>query len=128
MPIRFRHPGLKKTGVRSESGLASNYTGLSGGLHFKRNKFATNRKIAPHLKAVDSRQPGLRQASVPIRGLHSKEPQTGVRPPKSVSARAAARGGFDFKTNKSMFNQHDYDKIGKRTLDFNRNSRINPYR
>lgn len=115
MPIRFRDPAIKKTGIRSEKANPADYTGLSGALSFKRNKFAVNKKIAPHLKQVDIKQPGFRNASVPIRGLHSKAPQRGI----SLSARAAARGGFGFDKVKR-------DDM-KRDLNYNRNPSINPY-
>jgi hypothetical protein len=116
MPIRFRDPAIKKTGIRSEKANSADYTGLSGALSFKRNKFSGNKNISPHLKQLDVRQTGFRQASVPIRGLHSKAPQRGI----SLSARAAARGGFSFDKVKR-------DDM-KRDLNYNRNPNVNPYR
>lgn len=115
MPIQFRDPGMKKTGIRSDSNDPANYTGLSGALNFKRNKYSTE-NLKPHLRQVGMRQPGFRQASVPMRGLQSKAPQRGI----SLSARAAARGGFGFDKLKR-------DDM-KRDLSYNRNPNINPYR
>lgn len=115
MAIIFREPGIKKTGIRSESNDPADYTGLSGALNFKRNKYSTE-NLKPHLTQLGTRQPGFRQASVSVRGLQSKAPQRGI----SLSARAASRGGFGFDKVKR-------DDM-KRDLNYNRNPSINPYR
>lgn len=95
MPIRFRDPAIKNTGIRSLS--QDDTPNLSGGLNFKRNKFGSNKNINPHLRQVGIRDVGFRQASVPIRGLRSRSDQSSLKIPKSVSARSAAKGDFSFK-------------------------------
>ena len=114
MPIRFTDSGIKQTGLMSESNDPAGYTGLSGALNFKRNKYSRE-DLKPHLMQIGMKEPGFRQASVPIRGLQSRAPQKGI----SLSARAAARGNFSFDKVKR-------DDM-KRNLNYNRNPSINPY-
>ena len=111
MAVQYRSSGLKNTGLKS--------TGLSGGLHYRRDKFATNTPVQPHLRKPSLKKPGLRQASVPVRGLQSVQNEHreivtpfnySVQSPRSISARAQGRANFSMNR-----------------LNVNRDPRINPY-
>lgn len=93
-----RAGGIKNTGLRS------------AGIQASINRFdpskAKHKMLMPHIKQVGSRQVGLRQAVVPVRGIQSR----------SVSARAQALGNFSY--NGPFVNNPTFA---------NRNPYINPY-
>ena len=89
----IRRGGLKSTGLQQ--------TGLS--VRINQDNPDIQRMLSPGIKRLGARQPGLRQAVVPMQGIQP-------RAARSVSARAAARGNFSYNSTFA-----------------NRNPQINPY-
>jgi len=89
----IRSGGLKGTGLQQ--------TGLS--VRINQDNPDIQRMLSPGIKRLGSRQPGLRQAVLPMTGIQP-------RAAKSVSARAAARGNFSYTSTFA-----------------NRNPQLNPY-
>jgi hypothetical protein len=91
--LSIRSGGLKKTGLSA--------TGLS--VSINQDRPSIDRMLKPGIKRIGSRKVGFRQAVVPTKGIQP-------RAPRSVSARAQARGEFSFNPTNA-----------------NRNPYINPY-
>ena len=100
----IRHGGLNDPGIR-KSGIVS-----SG--KFKKNQFQRATVSKPRFIEPGSRNVGMRQAKVPVKGLLKAKPVGlgSVVTPQSVSARAGMRANFSWPS-----------------LNFNRSKRYNPY-
>lgn len=100
----IRHGGLNDPGLRQPGVVRSG--------RFRRNQFQRATVSAPRAIAPGTRNVGMRQSKVPIKGLQSRDPVGlgSIATPQSVSARAAMRANFSFPS-----------------LNFNRNKRYNPY-
>jgi hypothetical protein len=100
----IRHGGLNDTSIVS-GGIVS-----SG--KFRLNKYQTATVSDPRFRGPRTREPGMRQAKVPIKGLQRQETKGlgSIVTPQSVSARAGMRANFSWQS-----------------LNFNKNSRYNPY-
>ena len=100
----IRHGGLNDPNIVSGGIVASG--------KFRLNKFQRATVSDPRSRDPRFRGPGMRQAKVSIRGLQKIEPVGlgSIVTPQSVSARAGMRANFSWPS-----------------LNFNRNSRYNPY-
>jgi len=100
----IRHGGLNDPGLR-QPGIVS-----SG--KFRRNQFQRATVSSPRAIEPGTRNVGIRQAKVPIRGLQKRDTRGlgSIVTPQSVSARAGMRANFSWPS-----------------LNFNRNKRYNPY-
>jgi len=100
----IRHGGLNSPGI------------LSGGIvssgNFRLNKYQRATVSEPRARGPRTRDPGMRQAKVGIRGLQKVETKGlgAIATPQSVSARAGMRANFSWQS-----------------LNFNKNPRYNPY-